>query len=57
MPMIPYIIKTKGAMRMDYTKKLEEEYGQDSIAQRIIRDARQDGLTDEEIYDLLESFY
>ena len=47
----------KGARRMDYTKKLEEEYGQDSIAQRIIRDARQDGLTDEEIYDLLESFY
>ena len=42
---------------MDYTKKLEEEYGQDSIAQRIIRDARQDGLTDEEIYNLLESFY
>ena len=42
---------------MDYTKVLEEEFGQDQIAQKIIRDGRTDGLSDEEIYNLLMSFY
>ena len=42
---------------MDYSKKLEEEFSQDQIAKKIIEDGRADELSDEEIYNLLESFY
>ena len=42
---------------MDYTKKLEEEYGQDKMAQTLISEWRADGYSDEKIYNLLESFF
>ena len=57
MLLIPAIIIKKGANRMDYSKKLEKEFSQDQIAKKIIEDGRADGLSDEEIYNLLESFY
>lgn len=41
----------------NYTELLEQEYGQDSLAQRHIQKWRAEGLTDEEIYETLESFY
>lgn len=42
---------------MDHSKLLQEEYGNDKEAQILIKDLRQKGATDEEIYYFLESFY
>ena len=43
---------------MDWTKKLEEEYGNDEMAQGLIQEYRDDlKMSDEDIYSFLESFY
>lgn len=43
---------------MDWTKKLEEEYGQDETARQLIREYRIEmKMSDEEIYNFLESFF
>ena len=47
-----------GVFLVDWTKKLEEEYGQDEMAMGLISEFRTDlKMTDEEIYSFLESFY
>ena len=43
---------------MDWTKKLEEKYKNDEMAQGLIQEYRDDlKMSDEEIYSFLESFY
>ena len=43
---------------MDWTKKLEEEYSQYETAQDLIQNFRTElKMTDEEIYNFLESFF
>lgn len=41
----------------NWTELLEREYGNDPVAQRIIQGQREKRHSDEEIYNLLESFY
>lgn len=43
---------------MDWAKKLEEEYGQYETARQLIQEFRTETkMSDEEIYNFLESFY
>lgn len=46
-----------GVFLVDWTKKLEEDYGQDEMAMKLIAISRENGHSDEEIYSLMESFY
>lgn len=42
----------------NWTELLEREYGTDEMAQQLIESYRTDsGMSDEEIYSFLESFY
>lgn len=42
---------------INYTELLEKEYGQFKVAQSIIRNLRNLGHSDKDIYEDLESFY
>ena len=46
-----------GVFLVDWTKKLEEDYGQDEMAMKLIAISRECGYSDEKIYSLMESFY
>lgn len=43
--------------KINYTELLEKEFGGYKTAELIIQESRQDGVSDEEIYNLLKSFY
>jgi hypothetical protein len=43
--------------QINYTELLEKEYGLDKMAMNLAEVSRQNGHTDEEIYNFLESFY
>lgn len=43
---------------MTATELLEREYGQDEMAMELVKEFREDlNMTDQEIYDFLESFF
>ena len=42
---------------INYTELLEKEYSKFKVARAVIQDCREDGISDKEIYETLESFY